>query len=47
MREAAKILKITPRTIAYHKYRIMDDYGLATNSDLICFAIKQGLKTIN
>jgi len=47
MKEAAEMLTITPRTIAYHKYRIMDDYGLKTNSDLICFAIKQGLKTVD
>jgi len=41
MKEAAAELQITARTIAFHKYRIMEDYGLRTNIDLLRFAIKQ------
>ena len=41
MKEAAKELNITPRTVAYHKYRIMDEFGLKTNSDLVRFALKE------
>lgn len=41
MKEAAALLKIKPRTIAYHKYQIMDQYGLKTHSELVMFAIKQ------
>lgn len=41
MKEAGVLLKIKPRTIAYHKYQIMDQYGLKTHSDFVMFAIKQ------
>lgn len=40
MKEAAEVLNVTPRTIAFHKYRIMEDFGLKTNSDLVRFAIR-------
>lgn len=45
MKEAAAILNVTTRTVAFHKYRIMQEFGLANNSDLLRFAIKQ--KVIN
>jgi DNA-binding NarL/FixJ family response regulator len=41
MKEAAAELQVATRTIAFHKYRIMEEYGLRTNSDLVRFAIKQ------
>ncbi len=40
MKEAAATLGITPRTIAFHKYRMMDALGLENNAELIQFAIK-------
>jgi DNA-binding NarL/FixJ family response regulator len=40
MKEAGAMLKITPRTIAFHKYQIMASYGLETNSEFVMFAIK-------
>jgi DNA-binding NarL/FixJ family response regulator len=40
MKEAANILRVTPRTVAFHKYRIMQNHGLKTNADFIQFAIK-------
>ncbi len=43
MKEAAEILNIAVRTIAFHKYRIMEDFGLKTNSDLIRFAMREHL----
>lgn len=43
MKEAAEVLSIAVRTVAFHKYRIMDDFGLKTNSDLIRFAIREHL----
>ncbi len=43
MKQAALALRVTPRTIAFHKYRIMADLGIKTNADLIQFAIKSGL----
>ena len=41
MREAADALHVTPRTVAFHKYRIMEDFGLKTTSDLVKFAIRE------
>jgi DNA-binding NarL/FixJ family response regulator len=41
MRETADVLHVTPRTVAFHKYRIMEDFGLKTTSDLVKFAIRE------
>jgi DNA-binding NarL/FixJ family response regulator len=43
MKEAAAILNVATRTVAFHKYRIMQDFGLANNSELLRFAMKQKL----
>ncbi|HVO56727.1 MAG TPA: response regulator transcription factor [Dongiaceae bacterium] len=43
MKEAAHVLNVTPRTVAFHKYKIMEEFELKTNSDLLRFAMKQRL----
>ncbi len=43
MKEVAANLKITPRTVAFHKYRIMSDLGVSTNAELIRYALSQDL----
>ena len=40
MKEVADVLKVTPRTVAFHKYQIMEELSLKTTADLIQFAIK-------
>ena len=40
MREVAAILKITQRTVAFHKYRIMEKLEISSNVELIRYAIK-------
>ncbi|HKW62226.1 MAG TPA: response regulator transcription factor [Candidatus Acidoferrum sp.] len=40
MKEAAGVLNVAPRTVAFHKYRAMQDLGFKTNADLIQFAVK-------
>lgn len=40
MKEAADLLKVAPRTVAFHKYRVMQDLGLKTSADLVQYAIK-------
>jgi len=40
MKEVASVLKVTPRTVAFHKYRVMQDLGFKTDVDLIQFAVK-------
>ncbi len=46
MKEAARILKVAPRTIAYHKYRIMERFRLKSNAELIQFAIRHVVVTV-
>ena len=41
MKEAAAELNISTRTVAFHKYNIMHEHDLKTNSDLLMFAIKE------
>lgn len=43
MKEVAAVLDITPRTVAFHKYRIMKMLGLKNNSELIQYAIRTHL----
>jgi DNA-binding NarL/FixJ family response regulator len=40
MKEVANILNIAPRTVAFHKYRVMDQLRLKTTAELIQFAVK-------
>jgi DNA-binding NarL/FixJ family response regulator len=40
MKEAAAILNVTPRTVAFHKYRIMEQLRIKTTAELIQFAVK-------
>ena len=41
MKQVAAMLAITARTVAFHKYRIMEELGFKTNAELIRFAVKQ------
>ncbi len=43
MKEVAAVLNVATRTVAFHKYRIMDMLGLKTNADLVQYAIRAGL----
>jgi DNA-binding NarL/FixJ family response regulator len=43
MKEAADILSLTTRTIAFHKYRIMEDFGMRSNSELLKLAMREHL----
>lgn len=43
MKEAAAILHVATRTVAFHKYRIMQEFNLENNSELLRFAMKQKL----
>jgi DNA-binding NarL/FixJ family response regulator len=40
MKEVATVLHVTPRTVAFHKYRVMQELHLGTTAELIQFAIK-------
>ncbi len=41
MKEAANILNVKPRTVAFHKYRMMEQLNLKNNADLIQFALRE------
>jgi DNA-binding NarL/FixJ family response regulator len=43
MKEVAAVLNVTTRTVAFHKYRLMEEFNLKNNSDLVRFAIKEHL----
>ena len=41
MKEIARVLKITPRTVAFHKYSMMEQLGVTSSAELVQFAVKQ------
>jgi DNA-binding NarL/FixJ family response regulator len=43
MKEAAAILSVTPRTVAFHKYRMMEQLRLKTSAELVQYAVKHGI----
>ena len=46
MKEVGAILAITPRTVAFHKYRMMQDLGLKSTPELIQYAIRHHIISI-
>jgi DNA-binding NarL/FixJ family response regulator len=42
-KEVADILYISPRTVEFHKYQIMDELGVTTTAELIQYAIKHSI----
>jgi DNA-binding NarL/FixJ family response regulator len=43
MKEAAAILDVAPRTVAFHKYRMMEQLGVKNSAELVQFAVRQGV----
>ena len=43
MKEIASILNVTARTVAFHKYRMMEQLKIRTNAELIQFAVRHHL----
>jgi DNA-binding NarL/FixJ family response regulator len=46
MKEVARILNITPRTVAFHKYSIMNDLGIKSSAGLVQYAVKHGIVAV-
>ncbi len=46
MKEVAGILNVTPRTVAFHKYRLMEELGLKTNADLVQYAVRHKIVSV-
>jgi DNA-binding NarL/FixJ family response regulator len=43
MKEIADILKVSEKTIMFHKYHIMESFNLKNNSELVLFALQRHL----
>ena len=43
MKETANILKITARTVAHHKYSMMEELGIKSSAELVRYAIRMGI----
>ncbi|MBP7829289.1 MAG: response regulator transcription factor [Kiritimatiellae bacterium] len=43
MKEAAAILQVSTRTIAFHKYAMMKQHGFRTGAELVQYAVRLGL----
>jgi DNA-binding NarL/FixJ family response regulator len=46
MKEIADLLHVTPRTVAFHKYRTMEELALNSTAELIQFAIKNHIVVV-
>jgi DNA-binding NarL/FixJ family response regulator len=42
-KQIAGELRISTRTVEFHKYQLMETLGLRTSADLVHFAIKHGI----
>ena len=43
MKEVGAILDLTTRTVAFHKYRMMEQLGLKSSAELVKFAVRSGV----
>ena len=46
MKGAAFVLNVSPRTVAYHKYTMMDHLSIRSTAELIEYAVKRSLVTV-
>jgi DNA-binding NarL/FixJ family response regulator len=46
MKEVAAVLKITTRTVASHKYGVMDLLQIKSNAELVQYAIRRGIISV-
>lgn len=47
LKEIAGLLALSEKTIQFHKYHIMETFNLKSNADLVLFAIKEGLVSLD
>ena len=46
-KEIAALLSVSEKTVEFHKHHIKVSFNLATNADVVLFALKQGLISLN
>jgi DNA-binding NarL/FixJ family response regulator len=44
-KEIASVLRISSRTVEFHKYRMMEELGMKTVAELVKYAINKGIVT--
>lgn len=47
MKEIAGLLDLSEKTVEFHKHHIMEAFNLKNNADLILFALKRGLISVD
>lgn len=45
-KEVASVLNISPRTVEFHKYQMMEKLSLSSSAELLQFAIKHGIVSV-
>ncbi len=43
MKEVADLLRLSTRTVAFHKYTIMDHLGMKTSAELVQYVLEHGM----
>ena len=43
MKEVADLLQVSARTVAFHKYTIMEQLGVKTSAELVQYALEHGM----
>ncbi len=47
LKEIARFLDLSEKTVEFHKHHIQESFNLASNADLVLFAVKRGLISLN
>ena len=47
MKQIAGLLELSEKTVEFHKHHIMDVFNLKNNADLVLFALKRGLISVD
>lgn len=47
MKEIASVLNLSGKTVEFHKHHLMKEFNLKSNTDLVLFALKRGLISVN
>ena len=47
LKEIAAVLKVSEKTIEFHKHHIMEAFNLKSNAELVLFALKRNLVSVN
>ena len=47
MKQIAAILDLSTKTVEFHKHHIMEAFSVKSNADLVLFALKRGLITVD